>query len=176
MNAPQDDQCFPVVAPLSLPSNLIKLQLATDETEPREVTAWATRVRIEKWVRFSIGVNTYYPEVFGGHYRNRALIRLVQECFRDIESSIILCDSASSTHPCPDEIDGLIDDQEEYNVVQHRKIVGALLRWELHVGGGSDFIRDAVVLSLVGSATLAKDLFDAIERRCSASAIRIVRY
>jgi len=164
-----------IVSPLALPSKLIKFRAGGDETEPTQVTEWWARTRKPGDARATIAINTYYPELSSGYYRNGALLRLLQGCFRDIHCSLIYDENYAPDRICPDDTDGVLECDNAYVILREGTPVGAVLVWKLGVGGGSELIRDTIVLSVVCSAPLVGELFEAIERHCQEQSIKVVR-
>jgi hypothetical protein len=170
------DRRVAVASALQLPSNAIRMRLGNDETEPREVTRWGNRFVERGLHRASIAINTYYPEIEGGYYKNLALIRLVQNALRAIGCHVVWNEVLSDSRPCPDELDGILHENEEYTVVRNGAVVGALFVWHFGTGGGSQFLRDAIVLELAASTELATACFGKVEQLCAEHGVSVARH
>lgn len=164
-----------VVSPLTLPSNAINLATGSNRSEPRQVTTWANK-QPSTWMRFCIGINTYFPEVQGAYYENRALSQLVLQAFTENSCAVIVNDILSSSELCPNEADGYVAVGDECSIVRDAMCIGAVYVWEMSAGGGSEFYQDAIVWSCLGNAALAVGVFDSISRRCFELKIAVRQY
>ena len=54
-------------------------------------------------------------------------------------------------------------------------VVGALMSWHFDAGGGSPFLRDAIVLELAGSADLVTACFGKVEELCTEHGVSVAR-
>ncbi len=131
------------------------------------------KLRTETQSRVAIVINTYYPEIQGGHYFNRRILKVVQECLSKLDCHAVLRDIYSPANALPVEPPGSLELKEDYYLVdKQRKIKGALILWNFSTGGGGDFCQDDVVMDFLIETDQVPDIKMAIKDECHRQSIR----
>ena len=164
-----------VVSPLTLKDNAVRLFDELDGTEPTQIACRVRDAARKGWRRVAVGINTYYPRLQGGFYRNSALLVLVQQAIARTGLQVVQNELLADGAMHPNELEGVLDRFEEYVVVGNGEIVGDLIVWELSGGGGSDLYRDAIVVDVNLVERIAIQLVANVGAILESSGISVVR-
>jgi hypothetical protein len=158
-----------------LPSDAIAHRFGWDGYEPDVAVSFCKRHE-SLGVRSAFVINTYYPEIAGGAYVNRALIDLIDRAMRATGVCPAVLDIYRDDRLVPIEGEGQLLEDEEYALVTaSQALVGVLKLWQFHVGGGGSFYGDDIVLDVVLPEGRIRRIVDEVESRCRAAAVKFSR-
>jgi hypothetical protein len=126
-------------------------------------------------VRFTFAINTFYPEVFGGHFENRALYELIAGSLRCVGLSPVREDyySPLAEWTVPAEGLGQILMDENYALVYDDGSQGGmLLVWCYHAGGGGTYYADKVIFDFVLPQPMMDIVVRDVEQKCREVNVR----
>jgi len=158
-----------------LSSDAIAHRYGFDGNEPDGINSTASRNQ-SLGVRSTFSIATWYGEISGGFYVNRALFLLIDQAWRSLGLVPVVLDIHQATGLVPVEGEGHLIENEEYALVasdQSRR--GLLQTWRFHAGGGGPFYSDNVIFDLVLPEDITAQLVDEVERRCKAAPVRFSR-
>lgn len=95
--------------------------------------------------RVAIAINTHYPEVYGGYYFNRRVLKVIGEHCEMLNLHFCLMDILGSD-PIPAEDAVSLEPSEEYAIIDAEgKVAGQMMMWYCP-GGQESFCADRMVL------------------------------
>ncbi len=158
-----------------MPSDAIAHRIGFDGNESKE-TLNRFRAFQHLGLRSTFCLNTFYEEVLGGYYENRALFLLLDRAVRLMGLSPIILECYRSSGLIPVEGDGQFLIGEEYSLVlREQSQAGLLSVWQFSTGGGGAYYGDNIIFDFILSREITFGLADEVERQCGRSGIRFVR-
>src|SRR5260221_7399348 len=125
-----------------MPSDAISHRDGFDGHEPSEKITLSRRFE-RLGVRSTFAINTYYEEVAGGYYMNRALVVLIDRAMRTLGVSPVLLEVYRVDGFVPIEAEGDLSNNEEYALVEDSQVqVGLLQVWQFNAAGGGAYYGD----------------------------------
>jgi hypothetical protein len=126
--------------------------------------------------RSTFAVNTFYDEISGGYYINRALFALIGAAMDDLEIFPVILDVWTPNGLNPIEGEGHFMEREEYALVRSDSAqIGLLLVWQFQAGGGGPYYGDNVIFDLILPEDTTQRLVEQVEERCRAGSVRFSR-
>jgi len=162
---------------LGMASDAIAHRYGFDGNEGSEVRHMCDRFG-HLGVRSTFAANTYYPEISGGYYQNRAIYALIDDTLRFLAVLPVLwdCYYNSSNSVVPIEGEGQLLMDETYALVDEKGSQKGLLQiWKFHAGGGGRYYSDNVIFDFVLPRALTGELVDRIEQKCAVNGVRFRR-
>lgn len=129
-------------------------------------------------IRSTFALSTYYPNIHGGYYENRALFELIEEPLRALEllPVILECYANAVESIVPIEGEGQLLVDEQYALVRQDGTQAGLLQvWRFHVGGGGAYYSDNIIFDLILPEPVVQQLVDDVEERCRKAQVRFTR-
>jgi hypothetical protein len=155
---------------VGLPSDRVTLYGGKVGCEPTQVVEfWRRNSSFQE--RLGISLNTHYPELAGGYYLNRAIIREVGAAIEATGCWFVLPDIARETGLVVAEAPESLQLFEAYELWGETSIVGHALLWHFGAGGGAPY-GDDVVIELLGSLDRINLIRAAISRSIIAPIMR----
>lgn len=161
-----------------LASDSILHRYGFDGHESKDVLHLCKRYS-ELGVRSTFAINTYYQEVKGGYYENRALYELIDNALRGVELMPVLQDYFSDIPEQLVPVEGvgrlLVD--EAYALISANQVqVGFLQIWRFHAGGGGEYYSDRVIFDLTLPPLNTSLVVTEVEKRCQAKSVEFVHW
>ncbi len=160
-----------------LPSDLILFREGFDGNEATDVRGRRKKEMQQFGERFTIAVNTYYPELEGGYYTNRALLDLIYVGLHKLGLRLVVSYLYPSTTIIPIEGVGCLLVGESYVVIQENASpIGALELFEFAAGGGGEYYRDRVICDFVLPAHLRESMKLMLKSACANLSVQFKEY
>ena len=158
-----------------LPSDAIAHRYGFEGNEPQEAERIYTQFA-SLGVRSAFAINTFYEEVQGGYYLNRALFKLIDEAMRNLGIFPVILEVWREVGLVPIENEGDFEEMEEYALATTEQVrIGVLKVWQFHAGGGGRFYSDNQILDIILPEDRTRQIVDAVEAKCRAASIRFSR-
>ena len=134
-----------------LPSDAIAHRYGFDGNEPCALE-WVYRKSkfASLGIRSAFAINTFYEEIDGGYYENRALFVLIDRALRSLGMVPVNRDVFREQGLVPIDGEGHLFGGEQYCLVLPDQSLGGFLQiWQIHVGGGGYFYGDNIIFDVI---------------------------
>lgn len=160
-----------------LPSDCILFRTGFDghEPKPQARAQWDDSA----WIRTTLALNTWYPEVQGGFYYNRNLIGLIQESLQNIEIRLIHSDYRREYGEGIEPVEPFcsLEKDEDYCLVQGENTGYGFLRiWDYWILGhalGEYYSENFIVDIVSPHQSFAEQLRITLKQKCSEYGVRL---
>jgi len=162
-----------------LPGEFICYRTGFDGYEPIEIVKRASGMSAVQR-RAAVGINTYLPDIAGGSYLNRALVRLVQDVLAEQQLCLVRTEAWADEGIVPVEVAGAIEEQEDYFVAtEDQQAIGAMVMWQMvgHPGleypvdGFYAFAEDYMILDFLLPQDVTRWLGPALKGACEQAGV-----
>jgi hypothetical protein len=158
-----------------MPSDKILHRYGFDGHEANETLVFCKR-HAHLGLRSTFALNTFYKEVNGGYYVNRALFVLIDAAVRQFGLLPVLFDCYQANGLIPIEGEGHLNCGEEYALISAESlVVGMLSIWQFRVGGGGRYYGDSVIFDFILPRKQTQELIDLVEHQCTESGVCFAR-
>lgn len=162
-----------------LPGEFICYRTGFDGYEPIEIVKRAARMS-ELQRRAAVGINTYFPDIAGGSYLNRALIGLVQDMLAGNRLWLVRREAWTDEGIVPVEVSGAVEEHEDYVVAtEEQQPIGAVVMWQMvgHPGpeypvdGFYTFAEDYMILDFLLPHDVVQSLGPGLRAACAQAGV-----
>jgi len=162
---------MPLATDTNFKSDDIGILAGFDESEPKAWAKWSKQFKDKFPCRIVFAINQHYPELNSGCYRNKNLIALTQEAFRELGLFVVIADNYSEGGIVPTELFGSLETGDDYLLVdKEQQICGRLNLWD-SLGGKSPFYHDRFIIEVVIDEKRGKELAKIVEAKCRAKSV-----
>ena len=162
---------MPLATDTNFESDDIGILAGFGESKPKARTKWSKQLKEKFPYRIVFAINQHYPELKSGFYRNKNLIALAQESFRELGLFVVIEDNYCEVGVVPTELFGSLEMGDDYLLVDNaQQICGRVNLWE-DLGGKSPFYHDRFIIEVVIDEKRGEELVKIVEGKCHAKSV-----
>jgi hypothetical protein len=159
---------------IGLRGDEIAITCGYDGSEPRQIRR---RKPDPGQCRLALGISTYYEDVAGAYYFNRALLGLVQDCLFELGWSVVIQDILDpQVGVLPAEERCALELDEDYVLVDSSCVKqGRMLLWRIEYHPkGSLFKECDIICDMLLSSDMAAKLRGVLKERCRQAGVPLI--
>ena len=160
-----------------LPGDSISHRYGFDGNEPVNIEWLSSQSKYASLgVRSAFAMSTWYEEIDGGYYENRALFVLIDGALRSLGIVPVQREYFREQGLVPVEGEGQLFEDEDYVLVlPDQTLCGHLKIWMYHAGGGGSFYEDNMIFDFILPRPITENFVDAVEAACGKHGVRFAR-